>query len=50
MPDISMCQNDNCPKRADCYRFTAKPGERQSYANFQPDEKGECEYFYETKN
>jgi len=38
MPDISMCQNDDCPMRKQCYRYTAKPNEPyQVYAEFEPD-------------
>ena len=47
MPDISMCTNDACPKRKECYRFMAKPCEWQSYAGFEPDEDGECKKFME---
>ena len=37
MPDISMCANETCPKRNECYRFTATPNPyRQSYADFKP--------------
>jgi len=47
MSDISMCENETCPKRAQCYRFTAKPTPyRQAYGDFTPDERGECEYFW----
>lgn len=45
MPDISMCQNMTCPKKENCYRFTAAPGRYQSYTSFTPDEKGECSYY-----
>lgn len=46
MPDICMCFNDTCPLRETCYRYKAKPCEyRQSYADFQPDENGHCNYF-----
>lgn len=39
MPDITMCDNDNCPKKHSCYRSTAvtKPGMRQSMAKFEVD-------------
>lgn len=46
MPDISMCLNEECPLKDRCYRFTATPNEDwQSYAEFAPDENGECEAF-----
>ncbi len=51
MPDISMCQNTDCPLCFDCYRYMAKPnGEYQTYADFHPvfvEELGifQCDYF-----
>ena len=35
MPDITMCTNTTCERRQSCYRFTAEPSVRQSYAEFQ---------------
>jgi hypothetical protein len=50
MPDISMCQNEECPLKKKCYRFTAKPSPLlQTYAYFKPDEDGKCEYFWNNK-
>lgn len=51
MPDISMCAGGVCPIRHNCYRFTAKPGARQSYFMEVPyhDESGACSYFIEAK-
>lgn len=48
MPDIAMCANQNCPKRNECYRYTATPSPtRQSYASFQPTLGSDrCEYFW----
>ncbi len=35
MPDITMCSNDECPKKEDCYRATAKPNPLwQAWATF----------------
>ncbi|KKN58939.1 hypothetical protein LCGC14_0547420 [marine sediment metagenome] len=31
MPDITMCTGANCPLRKSCYRYMAKPSQRQSY-------------------
>lgn len=45
MPDISMCQNESCPRKLDCYRYMAEPGMWQSYAEFPGGE--DCEYFME---
>lgn len=48
MPDISMCANKDCPLKENCYRFTAKPSEYQSYVEFQiDDESGECSGFWD---
>lgn len=47
MPDISMCRGEGCPKKDQCYRYTAKPTPgRQSYLAVPPfDHKtGSCEY------
>lgn len=48
MPDISMCANQNCPKRNECYRYTATPNPlRQSYGDFLPKPgDDQCEYFW----
>ena len=36
MPDITMCNNDTCPLRKDCYRHEAEPNPyRQSYTMFK---------------
>ena len=44
MPDISMCQNVDCPFHESCYRFNATPSDYQSYADFAPVD-GACEYY-----
>jgi hypothetical protein len=44
---ITICVNDTCPQREQCYRYIAEPGERQSFSMFTPDENGECENFLE---
>jgi hypothetical protein len=31
MPDITMCSGNGCPIKDGCYRYYAKPSERQSY-------------------
>jgi hypothetical protein len=36
MPDISMCLNERCPRKAKCYRFRAVPEPKwQSYCEFE---------------
>lgn len=37
MPDITICINDKCEKKEECYRYKAKPNEyRQFYDVFDP--------------
>jgi len=45
MNDIAMCQNHECPKRIECYRYCAKPNEFQYYSQFDHKD-GKCDYFY----
>ena len=47
MPDITMCQNQSCGKKDQCYLYRAIPSQyRQSYFNGNPNkEDGSCEYF-----
>jgi hypothetical protein len=49
MPDLTMCRPSTpCPQQERCYRFTARPSERQSWSRlFGPDEDGGCEWFME---
>lgn len=48
MPDISMCQNQFCTLKENCYRFKATPNEfRQSYGVFTQNEDKTCDYFWE---
>jgi hypothetical protein len=36
MPDITMCDSVECPRKNECYRYMAKPSEyRQAYSAFQ---------------
>ena len=45
MPDISLCKNEECPRKKSCFRFMAKPkAVWQSYQGFN-HRNGECEYF-----
>lgn len=44
MPDISMCRNNACEKRYECYRYMAVPNPyRQSIASFTHED---CKYFW----
>lgn len=49
MTDITKCANKNCKIKEQCYRYTAKDGYWQSYANFNDNkeikDKKECEHF-----
>jgi hypothetical protein len=47
MPDISMCNNQNCASRMKCYRFLAKPCEfLQSYIVLEV-QLDKCELFWQ---
>lgn len=48
MTDITKCLN-GCANKHKCYRWTAPFGDRQSVSDFKPDDKGECEHFWERK-
>lgn len=51
MPDISLCRNEFCPLRNNCYRATAVPSEyMQSYAVFELKEDGSCDYIIKIKS
>lgn len=51
MPDISLCVNDKCPLRKECYRFTAVPSDfLQSYTFFNLNTDGTCNWFWDNKN
>ncbi len=43
MPDITLCMNQECPKKESCYRFMAIPDVLQSYASFPGGE--DCDHF-----
>jgi hypothetical protein len=49
MADISKCNNKDCKLKNKCWRFLAPSGIYQSYADFKPDGKGNCDYFWEYK-
>ena len=53
MPDISLCNGYDCPRRNTCYRFTALPSKyEQSYIN-PPGKwigrKFSCDFFIDNK-
>ena len=46
MPDITMCNDYECPQKERCYRFTAEPNPyRQSYFVESPKSMDGCQYF-----
>lgn len=47
MADISMCLNEECPKKYQCHRFTAYFSKYQIVSDFKPDEDGNCDYFWD---
>ena len=50
MADISKCLGTDCPKKENCYRFTAPNSYLQSYFSKPPiKENGECEYYWPLK-
>ncbi len=49
MPDMTMCQEINCPRATRCWRFMAEPLARQSWFAVSPRVKDECEYFWRMK-
>lgn len=48
MSDITKCQDDKCPARLMCYRFTAPANEyRQAYGLFNREEDADnCDMFW----
>jgi hypothetical protein len=52
MSDIAKCQDNKCPSRLMCYRFTAPANEyRQSYGLFNREEDANnCNMFWGNKH
>ena len=49
MPDITMCLSENCPKASQCKRHKdsgTMASTWQSYSAFEPDDAGNCEYYW----
>jgi hypothetical protein len=44
MPDITMCSNNECPLKENCYRFKAIPSDWQSYSSFNPVKDNKYQY------
>ena len=50
MPDITMCNGNNCDLASTCYRYKATPSIRQSYFIESPVEDEQCDYYWEVEN
>lgn len=52
--DITMCKGDNCPLKDQCFRYTAKPSEYQSYFVNTPykikNNEFKCNYLWTDNN
>ena len=48
MADISKCEGTNCPRKEECYRYTARPDEfQQAYFMDVPlKEDNKCDHFW----
>jgi hypothetical protein len=51
MSDIAKCQDNKCPSKNICYRYTAPASEFcQSYSDFNREEDADnCDMFWNTK-
>ena len=50
MPDISMCDTEDCPNKITCYRYVAIPDKYQSFFAADPREPdGSCTNFWDIK-
>ena len=48
MPDISMCTNEACVDKKQCYRYTATPSSWQSFMKFDgPSGDSPCSAFWQ---
>jgi hypothetical protein len=45
MNDITKCYNETCNKKEECYRYVVLSDIYQSYAKFELDVNGNCEFF-----
>ena len=55
MADITMCRDEECKLKEECYRYKAKPNEYgQSYFTKSPKVKKmggyDCEYFWRMRD
>lgn len=48
MPDITMCEGNECPLKESCYRYKAEADQYQCYfVDIPLQEDGTCDYFIE---
>lgn len=48
MPDITMCNDEECPQKERCYRFIAEANPyRQSFFVESPKKMDGCDYLWE---
>lgn len=47
MPDIAMCNGDDCPVKENCWRYMAPANRWQSYFAAPPCNEEGCEYFWD---
>jgi len=47
MPDIAMCNGDDCPVKKMCWRHVAPESHFQSYFSTPPHDDEGCEYFWD---
>jgi hypothetical protein len=47
MPDITVCDNRECPMFKKCFRGQVKWNNYQSVSTFEPNEDGTCDHFWE---
>ena len=47
MPDIAMCQGNECPVKENCWRYMAPANRFQSYFATPPCTEDGCEYFWD---
>jgi hypothetical protein len=50
MPDIAKCPGEGCLDKQNCYRFTAKASEYQSFFMTPPiKEDGSCDHYWDNE-
>lgn len=47
MPDIAMCNGEDCPVKENCWRYLAPPDHFQSYFAHPPATEEGCDYFWD---